>query len=415
MIKKIRGKINNQESKRIISNFLSLIVLRGLDFIIPLITMPYLVKTIGIENFGLVNFALSLALYFGSIIQYGFNLTATREIARNRNDIEKLTKLYNNTFWASIALSIPCVIIYSIIVLCIKKFNDHYELYFSTLALVIAQSLFPIWFFQGTEKMRSITYLSIATKIFLVFSLYLYVHSAEDYWLVPLLNTISAIFSLLISIKVISNKFEISLERPKTADIISTLKSGKDSFISQLTPNLYNNSTTFLLGIYTNNTTIGSFTAATKIIDALSSIGYVISNTFFPYLSRNIDKHNLFKNIIVFAGLFLTMSTIALSNEIVILLYGKDNATVGKYLQALAVCILMIFTMLAYSTNYLVIIGKDKLVKNISLWTSLTFLFVGLLLIPYAGIWGAIITLTGARTVMAAVSYIFYRRNMVGN
>lgn len=68
MIKKLKTLTNTENKKRLISNFMSLSVLRGFQFIIPLITLPCLVRTIGIENFGLVKFAISLNLYFGAIL-----------------------------------------------------------------------------------------------------------------------------------------------------------------------------------------------------------------------------------------------------------------------------------------------------------------------------------------------------------
>jgi PST family polysaccharide transporter len=143
-----------------VSNFASLTVLRGFQFLIPLITLPYLVRTIGIENFGLVNFALSLGLYFGAIIQFGFGITATREIARYRDDPVRLTQIYSATLSATMILAVISAVLFTFIVLSVEKFNTHLNLYLFTLAFIVFQSLFPIWFFQGMEKMKYITFLS---------------------------------------------------------------------------------------------------------------------------------------------------------------------------------------------------------------------------------------------------------------
>ena len=109
--------------KRLISNFVALLVLRGFNFLIPLITLPYLVRVIGLENFGLVNFSLSLGLYFGAIIQFGFGVTATREIARNRDDSIKLAQIYSTTLTASILLAIVSAILFTLIVLSSSASN----------------------------------------------------------------------------------------------------------------------------------------------------------------------------------------------------------------------------------------------------------------------------------------------------
>lgn len=106
MLNKLRALKSSNNKMSLISNFTSLLVLRGFQFITPLITLPYLVKTIGIKNFGLVNFAISLGLYFGTIIQFGFSITATREIARYRDDNIKLAQIYSATLAASIFLAL---------------------------------------------------------------------------------------------------------------------------------------------------------------------------------------------------------------------------------------------------------------------------------------------------------------------
>ena len=146
--------INTDDKRRLVGNFFSLIVLRGFQFLIPLITLPYLVRTIGLDNFGLVNFALSLALYFGAVIQFGFGITATREIARNRDDKAKLSQIYSVTLTASFLLAIFSIIVFSLIVIIIDKFNQYLYLYLFTMMFVVSQSLFPIWFFHGMEKMK---------------------------------------------------------------------------------------------------------------------------------------------------------------------------------------------------------------------------------------------------------------------
>lgn len=410
VVSKFKSLFNSENKKQIIFNFASLSVLKGFDFLIPLITLPYLVRVVGVENYGIINFALSLALYFGAIIQYGFAVTATREVARNRKNKETLSKIYSTTLTISLLLAILSGAIFNLIVISVDKFDQYFFVYFFSILFIIMQSAFPIWFFQGMEKMKFIAYLTLGTKILFLIGLFIFVTKEDDYFLVPLLNAAAALLSLIGAIWVIKKKFMVSFVMPRFDEIVTLLASGQHAFITQLAPNLYNNSTTFLLGLFTNNLIVGYFSVATKVIDALISIGFILSNTFFPYLSRNINSHKIFQKIMLVVGSAVTVFIIMFSESIVSLLFTKQNIVIVEYIEGLAFGILMVFIHLTYSTNFLMLIGKDRIAKNIALYTSLIFFLLALLIIPSIGIWGGIIILVGARFSMGFFSFFYYRK-----
>jgi PST family polysaccharide transporter len=391
-----------------VSNFASLTVLRGFQFLIPLITLPYLVRTIGIENFGLVNFALSLGLYFGAIIQFGFGITATREIARYRDDPVRLTQIYSATLSATMILAVISAVLFTFIVLSVEKFNTHLNLYLFTLAFIVFQSLFPIWFFQGMEKMKYITFLSLGTSLMFLIALFMFVKEESDFVLVPLLQAVAAMITFLLSIFLIRKEFKVIYKRPSWLEIKTIFIEGRHAFISQLAPNLYNNSAVFLIGLFTNNTVVGFYTAATKVIDAIISFGYILSNTFLPYLSRNLSRHKLFQKIMLVSGVVLTLATFLFTEWIAQLLFGRENLVIGEYIAWLSITIFFAYSFLTYNTNYLMLIGKDNLAKNIALYVSVFASLSGVILIYFYGIFGAIITMIISRFLMSALSYYFY-------
>lgn len=408
MIKSFQVFLQDKNNKRLLGNFLSLIVLKGFQFLIPLVTLPYLIKTIGVEKYGLVNFSLSLGMYFGAIIQFGFGVTATRELARNRNDTLKVSQIYSSTLSATVLLALCSAILFTCIVFSFEKFYSYLNLYLYTLAFIIFQSLFPIWFFQGMEKMKYITFLSIGTSAMFLGGLFSFVELEEDFVLVPLLNAVAAFVTLLIAIVLINKKFGVRFFLPKSKEIKEKYKNGYNAFVSQLAPNLYNNSCVFLLGAFTNNTIVGLYTAATKVIDAVIAVGYILSNSFFPYLSRNLDNHKLFKKVMLLSGLVLTVLTWFFSEWISKLIFSSIALEVAVYIEYLAICIFLLFSTMTYGTNYLMLIGKDKVVKNIAFYTSIVFFSIAVFIIPVFGGEGAILTLVVARLVIALLQFVFY-------
>ena len=408
MIKKLKQKFKSEDNKRLLSNFLSLSVLRGFQFLIPLITLPYIVRTIGIENFGLLSFAMSLGVYFQSFIQYGFSVTATREIARNRDDIKKVSEIFYKTFFASLLLSIVSFIFYLIIIISFDKFNQYFELYLLVFAVVMSQSLFPIWFFQGMEKMKFITFFHLTTSIVFLILLVFLVKTLDDFILIPLLQSIIAVVMIALSFFVIHKQFGIQYTKISLKEIVQTLIKGKDVFISSFFPNLYTNTPMFFLGMVANNTTVGLFAAAVKLIDAAGSIAYVFSNTFLPYLSRGLSKHKIFQKIMIAVGFSIMIFTIIFADYIVSLMYGEGKELVAFYLQLLSVGVPLIFIQLTYGTNYLNLIGKDTLVRKIVVNVSVLSLFYSVLAIYIFDVWGAIFTLVFTRVLLSSSYFLTY-------
>src|SRR5207342_3266640 len=138
-------------------NFLSLVVLQGVTYVLPLITVPYLFRTLSVEKYGLVNFANAFIQYFIVFTDFGYNLSATKLIAENRDDASKLSRIFNRVMFSKLLLLLIGLLVMAIIVLCFPKFSSDKSLYIYTYGMVVGNVLFPVWFFMGMEKMKFIT------------------------------------------------------------------------------------------------------------------------------------------------------------------------------------------------------------------------------------------------------------------
>ena len=92
----IVAKLRSEEYRALAENFLSLSTLQVLVYVIPLITLPYLTRVLGVANYGLVNFAIAFNTYFQILTDYGFGLSAVREISVNRDDPERVSDIFSS-------------------------------------------------------------------------------------------------------------------------------------------------------------------------------------------------------------------------------------------------------------------------------------------------------------------------------
>ncbi|NJB72649.1 PST family polysaccharide transporter [Saonia flava] len=290
MRKQISDLLGKEENKKIFSNFVSLFFLQGVSLLLPLITFPYLVRVLGIEKYGLVFFAQAFIAYFSTLTEYGFNLTGTREISLHKNDSNKLIKIYNSILGARLMLVSLGFVIMSIVVLSFEKFSIDWKLYFLTYGVVVGTALFPTWFFQGMEKMKFITILTVISKTIFTVLIFVLVKSSEDYLWVPSLYSIGNIFVGIISLIIINKQFDIPFRLQKANSVFQQLKNGWYVFISNVSINLYSATTTFVLGLVTNASMVGYYAIAVKMIKIIATLFAPLNQSVYPHIVQLTKK-----------------------------------------------------------------------------------------------------------------------------
>ncbi|HBG28783.1 MAG TPA: flippase [Phycisphaerales bacterium] len=281
------GVSMSSNRKRLLSNFISLSGVRIAGFIFPLITLPYLVRVLGPEKFGLIAFAQGLIQYFVIITDYGFNLSATREISINRNDIKKISEIFYSVILVKLVLTIISFVILSLIVFSWSKFRIDWQIYFLTFGVVVGQVIFPIWFFQGMEKMKYIAGLNILTKFVFTIAVFVFIHKESDYLWMPILYSFGFILSGVLGLWFALYSFKIIFVFPSYNEIVHQLKEGWHIFISTVAMSFYTTSNIVILGFFTNNTIVGYYSGGEKIVRAIQyGLLYPLSQTIYPHIGK---------------------------------------------------------------------------------------------------------------------------------
>ena len=317
MISKLKNIANTADKKRLLSNFFSLSLLQTFTYILPLLTLPYLVRVLGVENFGLVMFAQAFIMFFNILVDFGFNLSATREVSINRDDKEKITEIFSSVMSIKFILIIVSFVILSVVVFSFEKFSSNWELYLLTFLMIIGQALFPVWYFQGLERMKYITIVNITSKLIFTLAIFAFIHNEDDYMLVPLLNGLGFIVGGIYSLWIISKHFHQKFIFQSKEAIMIHFKDSSQFFLSRLSVSIYTSTNAFVLGIFTNNTMVGYYSIAEKLYSAMQGVYQPIINTVYPYLSKN-------KNILFYTKLFVVICVMNITGVIIVYLFSVE-------------------------------------------------------------------------------------------
>jgi PST family polysaccharide transporter len=290
MAPKVKNKFRiSEENSRLGKNIFSLGLLQVANYVLPLLTVPYLVRVLGPEYFGLLAFATATIAYFVLITDYGFNLTATRQISIHREDAGKVNQIFSSVMIIKLGLVVVGLLPLCLLVLSFEKFSEYWQVFFISYGIVVGQALFPLWLFQGMESMKYISILNIATKALFTICIFVFVEEQSDYLLVPLMNSLGFILSGIWALYVLRTNFDVKFEWQSLDAIKSQLKDGWHVSISSVSTSMYTTSTTFILGLLTNNLTVGYFAGAHKIVQAARGLYGPVSQAIYPLISKKID------------------------------------------------------------------------------------------------------------------------------
>jgi len=421
MINKIKKTVNTEEKKRLLSNFFSLSVLQVFTYILPLLTLPYLVRVLGVDKFGLVMFAQAFLMFFNVLVDYGFNLSATREISIHRNDSKKVTEIFSSVMSIKVILLIVSFIALTVLVFSFERFSSDLELYYLSFLVIVGNAMFPIWYFQGMERMKYITIVNIASRLMFTVLIFVIVHVPSDYIYVPLLNGLGSVAGGVISLYIIFYKFKQRF-RFKGVKIKAYIKNGFHVFLSILSSTVLSATPILLIGAYIGFTMAGYYSAFEKVISAVKSFFYIVNQTFFPRLSKVFSEA---KGEYLVLWKKLSIYTVISSVILTIFLYFSCSSLLSYYLggnfieyiyifEILSITIVLYTIINALGLNGLLVIGEHKYLSMSQVMPALVFILISPMILVKLGFVPFLFVIILVDLVIIVIRIYFFKRLLNG-
>ena len=305
------------ELSGLLKNFFSLSILQGLNMFLPLIILPYIVRVLGVEIFGELNFVLSIIMICNIMVGYGFELSATQEISINRDEPKKVSEIISSVLIIKSAIFIGVTVVLASLLWFVPFMNEQRTLYWVTFGLVFGNTFFSTWYFQGVEKMKYITYITLVVRVISTLLMFLLVKEKTDFLLVPGLNSFAAIIAGLLSLYLMVVKDGNKLILPTKKLLFTVLKNGSLYFLSRLSNNGGRYMVVTMIGATFGNLIVGYYTMAEKLLFAFNSVGGIISQALFPYMSRT-------KDFVLFRRVLFVSVSVGLISVITIVVWNVD-------------------------------------------------------------------------------------------
>ena len=379
-----------------------LYALQGLNYVVPLAVLPYLIRVLGVERYGLVAFAQAFAQHFTILTDYGFNLSATKRISLVRDNHAEVSTLYWSVIIIKLALMLVGTTILAALVMTVPRFHSDALLYEIAYLAVIGNVLFPVWLFQGMEQMRYISIVSGSAKIVSALLLFVFVHRESDYVVALAIQSGGLLIAGIAGFFIAITRFQIIYRIPQKSELRQTMADGWHLFVSNAAGTLYATTNVFLVGLVAGNVQAGYFSAAERLTRSIQGLLGPITQAIYPHVSGLVAKSRenalefIRKSLAWIGGLSFAPSVVVLllAHPVALILFGSAASGSIAPLRWMAMLPFIISVSSVLAIQTMIPFGMEKQLSRIYVVAGISSLALSIPMIHRLGATG------GAATVL---------------
>jgi len=378
----------NLRNSHLLGNVVSLYGIQFAGYAAPLVTIPYLARILGPQHWGLVAFAQAFGLYTGLFVEFGFSLSATRLVAKERSNRDELADIFAQVTGAKAVLAVVSLAIATAVVHFVPQFRDQRILLYAGAGAGIAQAYGVAWFYQGLERMRLISIIDILGRACFAASVFIFVHGPQDDWVVLCLQFFWYSAATLFLIGLFYREF--SFRYPSLVGVRSMLKNSGSLFLYRSALTLYTVANTILLGFMAPPASVALYAAGEKVYEAVSSLLTPLSQALYPRMNLLIEHDRqgagrllrLSVLLHVSVGFVLAGILYAAAPLIVRIGLGPGYEAVVRIVRVMSALLPMLACTLVMGCHIMLPLGMDKQFTAITVVAGFVNLLGAVILVP---------------------------------
>lgn len=410
--------LSNFIRNKSIQNFLFLAVIQSSNVLISIISMPLLIQSIGVDQFGLVNLSLSVIMLLNILVGFGYNLSAPREVAINQQDKTALSHLVSNVFSAKSILAAIATLLIFVGAFGFNLFPEYRIILVFSSLLLFSEATLPLWFFQGMEKMKLVSIANIFSKLLFLMGIVLFIHSPnQSKWVNFMMGFFGLSINLLLLVY-IHSFLGIRFYRPEFSAIWKSWKDNLLLFFSNLASHISINGGLIILSFFSVAETLGMYSLAERVVMVLRLFPALIIQAIFPNASKlhKDDPSRFFRFLkkvylrVLFAGALIAAGAHFTAPWIIQVLSKSNLEESVLYLKILAAVPFLACLNVGNITLLLVADLKDLLFK--ASWMMCVYmLIVSTLLTSFMGGIGLCIGIISTEVIVFLICLVLLYRH----
>ena len=344
-----------------IKNTSSLYILNIVKLLFPLLTLPYLTRVLSLDAYGMVTYVKALRAYVQLVIDFGFMLSATKNIVNACANPSKIGRIVGDTLAEKIFLSIISILIYSILMWQIPIMREN--ILFSVLYLLATVTNIFIFdfLFRGIEKMHAVAIPYVVSKTIITILTFIVVKDDSSILWIPILEGVGNLVAAVVSYGFLHH-YGIKLSFSDLPVWVKDLKESSIYFLSNFATTIFGVFTTVISGFYLQSQEIAFWGIALQLLSAAKSLYNPIANSLYPHMIRTKDIQSVKKinRIMLVLIIFGVLIVLFFSNQILSIIGGEKYTISADFFKYLLPAFVASFYSMIYGWPVLGAIDKVK-------------------------------------------------------
>ena len=384
----------------------------------PLITFPYLARTLGPEHVGVLNFAESIAKYFVMLAALGIPIYGIREIAKVQNELKERTKIFAEIFTINLICTLGLSFLFLGAVFFIPQLNNEKVLFYWTIAYFFFQVFYLEWFFNGMNQFKFIAIRQFVIRFFFIIFVFVLIKSQFDYVNYMRMQFGLSVLLAIINFNNLSKHISLNKETFSNLDLRKHIKPLLYIFLTIFSISIYFSLDTILLGFLANNESVGYYSTALKLNKLIIAVFGAVTVAIFPslinlYHSQQIEKFRELIRQVFFVLVSLSIPAIVIfiscAKEIVHVLFSQNFDRSILPLQITAPLILIVSLSSIFGFQVLSALAKDRQILYSAIIGMSVSVVLSILLVPSLMEVGEAITIL-VTELSVSVSFIYFTK-----
>lgn len=401
------------KNKNIVNNTIMLMIFNIAKIIFPFITLPYLTRVLTTNAYGTVAYVKTIMTYMQILVDFGFVLSATKDIVNYKNNKEKLEYVVGDTLLARIILGVIGLIIILILSFALPILRNN-VLYTVLSYVVVFESVFLMDFlFRGLEKMHIITIRFILMKVISTVLTFVFIKNDSNLLWIPVLDIISSFIAIVLVFAEIK-KIDLKMKFSGIKNVMKSIKNSFVYFISNVASTSFNALSTIIIGIYVSPTEVAYWSICMQIIGTIQACYSPISDGIYPEMIRSKNIKLIKKILKIFLPIITVgcIATFFLAKPVLMILGGEKYLPGVPILQMLIPNLFVGFLAIIYGWPTLGAIGKEKEATKTTIYSIIVHIILLVILILTKNFTLYMIAVVRVITefVLFGTRYFYYRK-----
>jgi polysaccharide transporter, PST family len=414
----VRKRILNAIRHPVSQNAIALSWMQIAQYIVPLVTLPYVARVLEPSAFGLVVFAQGFAFLLIVFVDWGFAFTGTRSTAENQTNPDELSNIVRRVRGGQLLLAGASLPIALIALMLIPKMTQHPEFLVMAWVAAVASALSPGWFFLGIEQMRLISLMQLGFRALGAALTFVLVKHPGDAWIVMALFCASSL-GMWATADVLMYR-RVSFRRPQWRASLTEIRLSTTIFVGMVGATLYSSFNAVLLGFFEPTAAVAQFGAAERVVRVSLTLLGPIGMAAFPRLialhaegRRERARRLLMLLVAVIAvpGLLIAAALALLAPTIIGVVYGHRFVDVSVPLLRVLALIIPIGLTGGGFAIWLITQHKERVVVRIVVRAGIVNVVLGCVLTLSFGPIGMAWSVVAAETMAALGAILAIRRD----